>query len=106
MCCISNDDIYEIDWRKSARTGYTKIITAAMAYNAKHKRRNQVMWQPTDDDRDEFVKTELEPMLRDVKCMQEVFPEFLCEVFVIIAKLWSSRKYESVPKSLITLGLI
>lgn len=77
MCCISNDDIYEIDWRKSARTGYTKIITAAMAYNAKHKRRNQVMWQPTDDDRDEFVKTELEPMLRDVKCMQEVFPAHL-----------------------------
>lgn len=77
MACISNDDIYEIDWRKSARVGYTKIILAAMGYFAQHKRRNQIMWQPTDDDRDEFVKTELEPMLRDVSVMQDVFPAYL-----------------------------
>lgn len=77
MVCISNDDIYEIDWRKSARVGYTKIILAAMGYFAEHKRRNQIMWQPTDDDRDEFVKTELEPMLRDVGIMQSVFPAYL-----------------------------
>ncbi len=77
MCCISNDDIREIDWRKSARVGYTKIILAAMGYFAQHKRRNQVLWQPTDDDRDEFVKTELDPMLRDVAVMESVFPAYL-----------------------------
>lgn len=77
MACISNDDIAEIDWRKSARVGYTKIILAAMGYFAQHKRRNQVLWQPTDDDRDEFVKTELDPMLRDVAVMESVFPAYL-----------------------------
>lgn len=77
MCCISNDDIREIIWRKSARVGYTKIILAAMGYFAQHKRRNQVLWQPTDDDRDEFVKTELDPMLRDVAVMESVFPAYL-----------------------------
>lgn len=77
MACISNDDIVEVDWRKSARVGYTKIILAAMGYFAQHKRRNQAMWQPTDDDRDEFVKTELEPMLRDVAVMESVFPQYL-----------------------------
>lgn len=77
MACISNDDIKEINWRKSARVGYTKIILAAIGYFAQHKRRNQILWQPTDDDRDEFVKTELEPMLRDVKVMQSVFPSYL-----------------------------
>lgn len=77
MCCISNDDIREVDWRKSARVGYTKIILAAMGYFAQHKRRNQVLWQPTDDDRDEFVKTELDPMLRDVAVMESVFPAYL-----------------------------
>jgi phage terminase large subunit GpA-like protein len=77
MNCISNDDIEEINWRKSARVGYTKIILAAMGYFAQHKRRNQILWQPTDEDRDEFVKTELDPMLRDVPVMQAVFPAFL-----------------------------
>lgn len=77
MSCISNDDIREIIWRKSARVGYTKIILAAMGYFAQHKRRNQVLWQPTDDDRDEFVKTELDPMLRDVAVMESVFPAYL-----------------------------
>lgn len=77
MCCISNDDIREVIWRKSARVGYTKIILAAIGYFAEHKRRNQAMWQPTDDDRDEFVKTELDPMLRDVSVMQHVFPAYM-----------------------------
>lgn len=77
MACLSNDDIREVDLQKSARVGYTKIILASLGYNAEHKRRNQALWQPTDDDRDEFVKGELEPMLRDVQIMQSVFPSYL-----------------------------
>jgi phage terminase large subunit GpA-like protein len=77
MNAISNDDIFEVDWMKSARVGYTKIILAAMLYGAEHKRRNQAIWQPTDDDSDEFVKTELEPALRDVTVMRKVFPQYL-----------------------------
>jgi len=69
---MSNDDIEEINWRKSARVGYTKCILACIGYTAHHKRRNQALWQPTDDDRDEFVKTELDPMLRDVEVMSQV----------------------------------
>ena len=77
MACISNDDIEEIDWPKAARVGNTKIMLAAIGYFAEHKRRNQAIWQPTDDDRDEFVKTELDPMLRDVAAMQRIFPAYL-----------------------------
>ena len=77
MDCLSNDDINEIYWMKSARVGYTKIILASMGYYAQHKMRNQAVWQPTDDDSDDFCKTELEPMLRDVKCMEAVFPSFM-----------------------------
>jgi len=77
MACISNDDIREVDLRKSARVGYTKMLLAAIGYFAQHKRRNQALWQPNDDDRDEFVKTELDPMLRDVGAMESVFPAYL-----------------------------
>lgn len=77
LACIGNDDIEEVDVAKSARVGYTKILLAAIAYFAEHRRRNQVLWQPTDSARDEFVKTELEPMLRDVKVMHPIFPNRL-----------------------------
>lgn len=77
MACLSNDDIVEVDLQKSARVGYTKFLLAFIAYNAEHKRRNQAIWQPTDDDRDEFVKGEVDPMLRDVAAMRRVFPAYL-----------------------------
>ncbi len=70
------DEIEEVDIVKSARVGYTKMVLANINYMAEHKRRNQALYQPTDDDRDEFVTTELEPMLRDVKVMRRVFPKF------------------------------
>ncbi len=74
MDCMSNDDIREVDFIKSARIGATKMMVASMGYYAQHKKRNQAFWQPTDDDADEFVKTELEPMIRDCPAVREVFP--------------------------------
>jgi phage terminase large subunit GpA-like protein len=79
MDAMSNDAIEEVDVMKSARVGYTKMLLACIAYDAHHKRRNQAIWQPTDDDAASFTKTELEPMLRDVACMQKVFPSFLAK---------------------------
>lgn len=76
MDAISNDAVEEVVLRKSARVGYTKILLAAIAYFAEHRHRNQALWQPTDEDSDEFVKTELEPMIRDVPAMQRAFPDF------------------------------
>lgn len=74
---IGNDDVAVVDVKKSARVGYTKIILAAIGYNAEHRRRNQCAWQPTDDDAEDFVKSELDPMLRDVAVMREVLPSYL-----------------------------
>jgi len=74
MDAISDDDIFEVDVKKSARWGYTKILVCGLLYFAQHKKRNQIVWQPTDDDRDEFVKVELDPVLRDVPCMRPIFP--------------------------------
>ncbi len=74
MNCISNDDIRIIDFIKSARVGYTKMILAALGYFHHHKKRNTLLYQPTDPDAEDFSLTELSPMLRDVKCMADVFP--------------------------------
>lgn len=72
MDAFSNDAIEEVTVRKAKRVGYTKMLLAFIAYNAAHRRRKQAVWQPTDDDRDSFVKSEIEPMLRDAKALQPV----------------------------------
>jgi len=72
MDAFSNDAIAEVTVRKSKRVGYTKTLLAFIAYNAAHRRRKQALWQPTDDDRDSFVKAEVDPMLRDVPAMAPV----------------------------------
>jgi len=77
LCAIGDDHIQEVDNQKSARVGWTKMLLAGMAYFAQHKRRNQCVWQPTDADSDEFCKSEVEPMLRDVRKMQQVFPAMM-----------------------------
>lgn len=77
MAMMSHDDVAEFSLKKSARVGYTKMLLAAIGYNAEHRRRNQCIWQPTDDDAEDFVKSELDPMLRDVEVMRSVFPSYL-----------------------------
>jgi phage terminase large subunit GpA-like protein len=71
---FGNDDIEEVDVKKSSRTGYTKMLMAASSYFTVFRRRNQAIWQPTDSDAQEFVETEYNPMLRDVKPIKAVFP--------------------------------
>ena len=63
---MSDDRIEELAVMKSKRVGYTKMITAFIAYNIAHRRRKQALWQPTDDDRDSYVKSEIDPVLEGV----------------------------------------
>lgn len=71
MDAFSNDDIYENDVIKAKRVGYTKILTACIGFDASYRRRNQAVWQPTDDDRDSFVKSEIDPMIEGVKAVSD-----------------------------------
>lgn len=66
MDAFSNDDIEQVDVKKGKRVGYTKTLVAFIGYNAAHRHRKQAMWQPTDDDRDSFVKSEVDPMIEEV----------------------------------------
>lgn len=71
MC---NDEIAEVDFQKSARVGYTKMISIAIAYSIEHKHRNVAAWSPDDGSRDRFSKRHVDPMIRDVKPLRELFP--------------------------------
>lgn len=75
MNAISNDDIRIINWIKSARVGATKIMLASTGYFSEHRQRNQLFYQPRDEDAEDFCKTEIDTMLRDVKVMRDIFPD-------------------------------
>jgi phage terminase large subunit GpA-like protein len=69
---MADDDIAECTFRKSKRVGFTKALLAMIAYSLAHRRRKVVLWQPTDDDRDAFVKTEVDPLIRDMPALRAV----------------------------------
>ena len=75
--CMCMDGIESVTFRKPARVGYSKMLLAAVGYFAQHKRRNLLIYRPTDGDAVKWVKSDLDLMLRDVPVMAEVFPEFL-----------------------------
>lgn len=76
MNAMSNDDIREVWCRKGARVGYTKMVMAFSQWAAEHKRRTGAIWQPNDGDRDHFVKTEVDPAIRDNPVIRSIFPAF------------------------------
>ena len=69
---MSDDRIEELDVMKAKRVGYTKMLVANIAYNIAHRRRKQALWQPTDDDRDSFVKSEIDPVLDPLTGVQAI----------------------------------
>lgn len=69
---MSDDRIEELDVMKAKRVGYTKMLVANIVYNIAHRRRKQALWQPTDDDRDSFVKSEIDPVLDPLTGVQAV----------------------------------
>ena len=70
---ICSDGVEQINIMKSARVGYTKILLIALGYFQVHKKRNQAIWLPTDSDSIDFVKTQVNTMIRDVPAVREAF---------------------------------
>ena len=70
--CMGNDEIRTITWRKCGRIGYTKSLTAATGYFHHHKRRNVLIYQPTDSLAQKFCKDTIDPMLRDVEVLGDL----------------------------------
>lgn len=68
---LGDDTIEEVDGRKSKRVGWTKGLTALIGYNAARRHRNQALYQPTDDDRDSFVATEVDPIVAGVPVVRQ-----------------------------------
>ncbi|MFG1487636.1 terminase gpA endonuclease subunit [Oceanospirillum sp. HFRX-1_2] len=71
---MGSDSVREVYVQKSARCGYTKCLIAALLYLTEHKKRNTLIYQPSDGDASDFVKDEIDPALRDCSVMHPIFP--------------------------------
>lgn len=67
---MGDDNIPRVTMKKSARTGYTKMLLIVIAMNIKVLQRSIMVVQPTDGDARDFSKDEVSPMIRDVKCLK------------------------------------
>lgn len=74
MDCISNDDIYTIDIKKSARLGISKVIIAASLYGIQHKRRNVLYYREGDMAAKRTMKVQFETAIRDVPIVKDLAP--------------------------------
>lgn len=74
MNAMGNDEIRTVNIIKSARVGYTKMLLAVMVYFVEHKNRNCLMFQPTDADAENFMKSHVEPTIREVPALKKLAP--------------------------------
>jgi phage terminase large subunit GpA-like protein len=73
---MGNDLIAVVNFVKSARIGYTKLLMVNIGYKLQHKRRNIVMWSPTDTDAKGISKRHVDGLVRDVPVVKELAPWF------------------------------
>lgn len=73
---MGNDLISVVNFIKSARIGYTKLLMANIGYKIQHKRRNIMMWCPTDPDAEDVSRTHVTGMIRDVPSVRDLAPWF------------------------------
>lgn len=77
MDAITDPEVSDVTMMKSARVGYTSILSAGIGYFIAHDPCSQLVVQPTVDDGKEFSKETIAPMLRDVPTLAKVrFREF------------------------------
>lgn len=74
MNAMGNDYIREVNVVKSARVGYSKMLLGVYAYFIVHKQRNSIIWLPTDSDAENFMKSHVEPTIRDVPLLLAMAP--------------------------------
>ena len=69
---MAADRVRVVTVRKSARAGYTKCLLAYLGWATAVRRRNTLVYLPTDADADEFAKDSVGPLLRDVPELEEL----------------------------------
>lgn len=66
----NSTEYQDVVWLKPSRTGATKIVCSTLTQAAVQHKFNCLVFNPDDGDSDYFVKTEIDPILRDMDVLQ------------------------------------
>ncbi len=75
MDAITDPEVEQVSFMKSARVGYTKMMDAAIGYHIEHAPCPILVVQPTVDDAKGYSKEEIAPMLRDCPVLTKIIFE-------------------------------
>lgn len=70
---MTDPEVDRITWMKSKRVGYTKVLTALNGYHMTQDPCSILHVQPTVEDAEGYSKDEIDPMIRDIDEVSEVF---------------------------------
>ncbi len=73
--CMTDPLVEKITWKKSARVGYTLLITGLLGYYAHQDPRNVLVVQPTIEDAQGYSKGEIASLFKDIPVLEEILPE-------------------------------
>jgi phage terminase large subunit GpA-like protein len=69
---MTDPNVTQVTWKKSARIGYTLCLSVAMGYFIDHEPSSMLIVQPTGLDAEGFSKETIAPMLRDVPKLSKI----------------------------------
>lgn len=73
--CMTDPEVEKITWMKSARVGYTRLVTGLPGYYAHQDPRNVMIVQPTIEDAQGYSKDEIASLFRDIPVLEQLLPE-------------------------------
>ena len=76
MRAMTDPTIEKVSLKKSARVGYTKMITCYIGYIIDQEPSSILVVQPTVEDAQGYSKDEIAQMVSDVDCLREKVAEF------------------------------
>lgn len=72
MDAVTDPSVWKITVKKSARVGYTKILDHVVGYYIHQDPSPILIYQPSEEDADEYDADEIEPMVRDTPVLAEL----------------------------------
>jgi phage terminase large subunit GpA-like protein len=73
MDAMTDPLVDRVTWMKSKRVGYTKVLTALNGYHISQDPCSILHVQPTVEDAEGYSKDEIDPLVRDVAVVSDIF---------------------------------
>jgi len=72
---MSVDEVSMLSFVKSSQVGGSKMVAAFLLYNGIHKKRSQILYQPSNAKKEEFVISEIDSLVPIMPVLRDALPK-------------------------------